>query len=237
MLIQRYGRNSSGRDLIVGDIHGCFSKLQAALDKIKFNPEVDRLFSVGDLIDRGPESAEFEAWLAKPWFRAIMGNHEEAAIAYSQGKLDDRTYVGGFGGGWNVSNSQIERERIAALLAALPMGIELETASGLVGILHADCPSPSWAALHENLAAGGLRAQSTRDCCTWSRDRCERMNDAPVEGVRAVVVGHTPFEKMTSLGNVLYIDTFAWRNGHFTILDADTLRPAERPPDRVLDWS
>lgn len=237
MRIDRYSRNTAGRDLIVGDVHGFFSKLQAALDKIKFNPAVDRLFSVGDLVDRGPESDHVTDWLEKPWFHAIMGNHEEAAMVFAEGKLDAREYLGGFGGGWNIANPQAERQRIADTFASLPIGFELETASGLVGILHADCPTPSWEMLRENLAAGGLRAQTTRDCCLWSRDRAERMNDSHVEGVRAVVVGHTPFQRMTSLGNVLYIDTFAWRHGHFTILDAETLRPADPPPARALDWS
>jgi len=237
MRIDRYTRNTVGRDLVVGDIHGFFTKLQAALDKIKFDPAVDRLFSVGDLVDRGPESDQVTDWLDKPWFRAIKGNHEEAAIQFADGKLDARTYIGGFGGAWNVANPQAERQRLADAFAGLPIGFELETASGLVGVLHADCPTPSWAALLENLGAGGMRAQSTADCCLWSRDRCERMNDSHVEGVRTVVVGHTPHERMTSLGNVLYIDTFAWRHGHFTILDAETLRPAETPPVRVLDWS
>ncbi|MBP5140546.1 serine/threonine protein phosphatase, partial [Pseudomonas chlororaphis] len=46
---QRFELNTAGRDFAVGDIHGYFTKLQAALDAIGFNPAVDRLFSVGDL--------------------------------------------------------------------------------------------------------------------------------------------------------------------------------------------
>jgi serine/threonine protein phosphatase 1 len=235
--IDHHTRNTVGRDLVVGDIHGCFTKLQAALDAIGFNPDRDRLFSVGDLVDRGPESDHVTDWLEKPWFHAIMGNHEEAAIEFAAGKVDPRMYLAGFGGAWNIANPQAERQRLADAFAALPIGIELETAGGLVGILHADCPTPTWGSLREILDAGGMRAQATRDCCVWSRDRCDRMNDSLVDGVRAVVVGHTPHERMTSLGNVIYIDTFGWRHGHFTILDAETLRPAEPPPARALDWS
>ena len=62
--LQRFELNTAGRDFGVGDIHGYFTKLQAALDAIGFNPAVDRLFSVGDLVDRGPESAEVDTWLA-----------------------------------------------------------------------------------------------------------------------------------------------------------------------------
>ena len=52
----RFAQNTVGRDFAVGDIHGCFTELQRGLDAIGFDPSTDRLFSVGDLVDRGPES-------------------------------------------------------------------------------------------------------------------------------------------------------------------------------------
>ena len=54
--LQRFERNRIGRDFAVGDIHGCFTALQIALDAIGFSPETDRLFCAGDLVDRGPGS-------------------------------------------------------------------------------------------------------------------------------------------------------------------------------------
>ena len=48
-------RNALGRDFAVGDVHGCFTRLQQGLDQLGFDPTRDRLFSVGDLVDRGPE--------------------------------------------------------------------------------------------------------------------------------------------------------------------------------------
>jgi hypothetical protein len=79
-IVQRYERNVRGRDFVVGDIHGCFDQLRAALDTAGFLPESDRLFSVGDLIDRGPQSTETLQWLAKPWFHACIGNHDDMAL-------------------------------------------------------------------------------------------------------------------------------------------------------------
>lgn len=60
----------------------------------------------------------------------------------------------------------------------------------------------------------------------WSRARCDFIDSSGVKGVRAVVVGHTPFKQMTSLDNVIYIDTMGWKGYDFTILDAATLKPA-----------
>jgi hypothetical protein len=47
MRLQRFARNTQGRDFAVGDIHGCFSKLDAALCQVRFSPVHDRLFAVG----------------------------------------------------------------------------------------------------------------------------------------------------------------------------------------------
>lgn len=81
--------NIRGRDLAVGDIHGHFQRLQQCLDAVGFDPAVDRLFSVGDLVDRGPHSEAALDWLAQPWFHAVQGNHEALAITRVRGgRLD-----------------------------------------------------------------------------------------------------------------------------------------------------
>lgn len=82
---RRVNANNRGRDLAVGDIHGHFERLQRCLDEVGFDPEVDRLFSVGDLVDRGPASEQALDWLAQPWFHAVQGNHEALAIAHLRG--------------------------------------------------------------------------------------------------------------------------------------------------------
>ena len=68
--------NTLGRDFVVGDIHGHASKLMEQLDQLRFDIDKDRLICVGDLVDRGPESAQALALLNEPWFFSVLGNHE-----------------------------------------------------------------------------------------------------------------------------------------------------------------
>ena len=73
--------NVEGRDFVVGDIHGCFDELTRLLNHVKFDPDNDRVFCTGDLIDRGPKSAESLSLLNKKWFYSCFGNHEDLMIS------------------------------------------------------------------------------------------------------------------------------------------------------------
>ena len=229
--INRFERNTAGRDLIVGDVHGHFTKLQEALDAVGFDQARDRLFSVGDLVDRGPECDQVMDWLAKPWFFPVTGNHEDMAIRWPDGSMDTGNYVAN-GGAWNISNPEALQREISESLAALPLGIELKTEAGLVGIVHAECPFDDWALFRDTLAdATKSRSHLDRVQATaqWSRTRIDYGDRSLVRGVRAVVVGHTPVPEHTVMGNVHYIDTGAWLGARcpweprFTLLDAATL--------------
>lgn len=233
-LVRRFALNEHGRDLIVGDIHGCFDKLQARLDVVGFDPSTgDRLFSVGDLVDRGPQSDAVLDWLDQPWFHAVLGNHEQMLLLSTLGEQDEDEYRAN-GGEWFLRSSPARRDQIARRLASLPVAIELGTALGTVGIVHADCPAEIWSDFTEALEPDpdGDFLQDLVESALWSRDRCLAWCEDEVEGVRAVVVGHTAMTRWMTLGNVIHIDTGAWMADEardFCLLDAATLRP-------VNDW-
>ena len=142
--IERFAVNSRGRDLAVGDIHGHFQRLERCLEQIGFDPRRDRLFSVGDLVDRGPDSARALEWLAQPWLHAVQGNHESLAVSHVMGgRLDPQLYRAA-GGGWFLELGPSEQRRFAERFADLPTALEIDTDDGLVGLLHADCPFADW---------------------------------------------------------------------------------------------
>lgn len=231
-LVKRFSRNTKGRDFIIGDIHGCFTKMGAALRAVGFDPDSgDRLFSVGDLVDRGPESIEALNFLALDFVHAVSGNHEDMAVRWPNGNMDPQNYAAN-GGAWMIALDREMQHEVAAALSALPIAIELETEHGLVGIVHAECPFSDWAKFITELEAPESSTQrlgSVIDAAQWSRNRIQNADDSITTGVRAVVVGHTPLDRFTSLGNTLFIDTMGWRDrGHFTILDAATLQPAKK---------
>ena len=87
---QTFTYNIQGRDFAVGDVHGHFSALHEGLETIGFNPNCDRLFALGDLVDRGPESTQVGNWLEQPWFYSVQGNHEAMACAAISGNDEHR---------------------------------------------------------------------------------------------------------------------------------------------------
>lgn len=62
---------------IVGDIHGCYKELEEMLAIIQFSGD-DKLFLVGDYIDRGPDSVKVLEWLENRGDNVypIKGNHD-----------------------------------------------------------------------------------------------------------------------------------------------------------------
>ena len=215
----------------MGDIHGHFSALVEGMRAIGFDASRDRLFSLGDMVDRGPESAQAMDWLKKPWFHAVRGNHELMVCAAIRGEQDYVRYHQSVGGNWLHPIPPAERERIHQTLMDLPLAIEVQTANGPIGLIHADLPVDDWRYLRE-----GKLSPREADYCVWSTDRYQRQYDIPVRNVRAVVHGHMTIPRMAVLGNVYFIDTHGGGDqGHFTFLELATLEERRGPGREYLN--
>lgn len=215
-MFQKFSKNTKGRDYVVGDIHGHFTRLQQELDALGFDESKDRLFSVGDLVDRGPESDQALKWLVKPWFHPVRGNHDDYVVRYKTCDIDNWCYNGGI---WFQALFDCEKQEYADQFALLPHAIEVETEFGTVGIVHADPVVNNWSEI-----AAFCTSKRKADRVMWSRERFESGDTSVVKNIDLVVVGHTPLKGAVQLGNVLHIDTAGWhRNGFFTIIDLNTV--------------
>lgn len=71
----------------IGDIQGCFSELKALLAQVNFDPVRDELFSVGDIVNRGPQSLEVLRWMYthRDVVHLVLGNHDLHLLAVALG--------------------------------------------------------------------------------------------------------------------------------------------------------
>lgn len=194
---------AGGRLVIVGDVHGCAAELRLLLEEAAFRASHDTLVLVGDLVNKGPSSAEVVQLARECHALCVRGNHDDQALEawyrvgrYSGDRLGGLPDVG-------LSGEDVR------WLEALPLSISF--------------PWLSLVVVHAGLVPGiPLRAQSFRDLL-WIRDVRQNESAAdcggfweglqtPVEGSRSwasawpgpehVVFGHDAKRK-------LQMETFA----------------------------
>ena len=207
--IKSYSRNLHGRDFVVGDIHGCYDPLMDLLKEIKFNFAKDRMFAVGDLIDRGPKSKEVLDLLYEPWFHSVVGNHDYRFICYcdavskdyKKAIVDFEDYLAG--DGFFIKNlKEPEIIKYYKLIDSLPNVIEIETLYGKFGIVHAESLN-DW----DMFKIGVNTNHSIRTNSMWTRKRFNKKDESIIKGIDYVIVGHTVVNEPIKLGNTIYIDT------------------------------
>ncbi len=220
MLVKRMALNEKGRDFVVGDVHGDFARLQMLMDAVGFDRLKDRLIAVGDLIDRGPDSDACLAWLDRPFFHSVIGNHELMAISVHEG-IEPPDLYREVGGRWFLGLPFEERADYVKAFTTLPVAIEVQTPAGLVGIVHAEVPSGmSWP---DFVAAIEAAEGETIRSATWMRARIDSalkgIPARPVAGVHRVYAGHTPVRQPLGAANISWIDTGACFGGMLSMVD------------------
>ena len=163
-----FATNTAGRDFVIGDLHGCYELFLKLLEHLQFDAEKDRMFSVGDLVDRGPDSYSCLKLLDEPWFHSVLANHEQMMV---EAFFDH--YLGIFwpqnGGLWGLealndwrakhqrppSDESADIKRLVDKAAELPVVITIQLQNDRkVHVLHAELP------LDEKLTDSDIEQQS-----------------------------------------------------------------------------
>ncbi|NOZ96068.1 MAG: symmetrical bis(5'-nucleosyl)-tetraphosphatase [Acidobacteria bacterium] len=107
---------------VIGDVHGCLEPLLALTKRIGFDPGRDRLWFLGDLVNRGPDSLGVLRWVAARGenVSSLLGNHDLKLLACSSGveKLRRKDTFGG------VLDAP-DRDELIAWLARRPLLVHL----------------------------------------------------------------------------------------------------------------
>lgn len=215
----------------IGDVHGRLDLLDALLESIRVDDGArgeaqTRLVFVGDLIDRGPDSAgvvrrvmEARDWAATT---ALMGNHELAMTEALGGDRDMLRLWLAQGGdealaSWGVDHAVLaagaEPEIVAAASAAVPAAERAWIATRPLSLARGD-----YLFVHAGIRPGvALDRQSRRDML-WIRDTF-LLSTARHGAV--VVHGHSVSEGVDDRANRIGIDTGAYATGRLTALGLD----------------
>lgn len=229
---------TGGRTFVVGDIHGEFELLEKELTKVDFDlEEGDKLFSVGDLVDRGPQSHLAIDYLNESWFFAVRGNHEQMVIDAG-------------GTHWHVANggewfNKLEPEVKALFVREfqqLPLMIEFVSPSGRrIGICHASFPptvqngntfETDWNEAEKWCAKTDWRFDENE--ILWNRYQIGRakkhyprlhkvgpnaLREFNIANIDHVYFGHTPIKEPFTIGNCTWLDTGAFATGNLTVVE------------------
>ena len=238
--IRKLSSNDRGKDYVVGDLHGCLDLLLRLLEEVKFDQSRDRLFSVGDLIDRGPDSLGCLHLLAEPWFHAVQGNHENMLLNFflpylHQRRIDnfdeiDRNGFLEYGGEWVKRYFLNRRKCMTAqfdygLLLALKLPLMLVVGEGKdrFHVIHAELVKPrrhnsnEWIWLDSDIDRWldqQAIPEAVEERLCWSRTlmfEAERQALPAVQpGLSPTFCGHTPCVEPRQALSHICLDTGAF---------------------------
>lgn len=223
------------RYYLIGDIHGrldLFEAMVAAIeddDASRGNANT-QVVLLGDLVDRGPDSAGVVA-LARQWqsqrtVRVLAGNHEQMMLdAFEKPEIlrhflkhGGRETVLSYG----LTKKQFNSMTLEELFETLPQLIS-QAERDYIASFEEYIVAGDYMFVHAGIDPAVPIEEQKRSDLLWIRDRF-LSHEGPLDKV--VVHGHTIFNKVMDCGNRIGIDTGAFRSGVLSalVLEGDQRR-------------
>ena len=190
---------------VMSDLHGEKDRFDAMLKLINFSIE-DKLFILGDVLDRGPEPiALLRQIMSMPNVQMLLGNHEHMCLEYY--KVDPEPVAIRR---WDKNNNQVTKDGLASLsvfqraevfdyMKNLPLNLEIEVAGKKYHLVH------------------GFVGDNLHDQ-VWGRPY--DCTQKPFED-KTVIIGHTPvieFIERDEEKQMQILESLAKENKHLEIL-------------------
>ena len=215
------------RYYVIGDIHGRLDLYHAMIGAIESDdasrPSADtHVILLGDLVDRGPDSAgvvaRTRAWQAQRSVRVLAGNHEEMFLnAFDKPEVlrhflkhGGRETVLSYG----LSKKQFNAMNLDELFALMPQLIP-QSERDYIASFEEMIVAGDYLFVHAGIDPVVPLSEQKRSDLLWIRDRFLN-HEGPLDKV--VVHGHTIFNRVMDCGNRIGIDTGAFRSGVLTAL-------------------
>jgi serine/threonine protein phosphatase 1 len=171
--------DDSSRRIAIGDVHGHYQGLQKLIALLKLTDR-DTVYFLGDLIDRGPESAQVVEYVRAKQYFCLMGNHEQmACLAFSSAKFENFAMEAWLSAGGRTTlesykGLEPQLESDLQWFQRLPNYFDL----GDFWLVHAG--------VHPQIP---LELQSSQEFC-WIRQEFHQM-EQPFFADKTIVTGHT----------------------------------------------
>lgn len=218
----------------IGDIHGRDDLFAAILEQIDADhrarpPKRRIIVLLGDLVDRGPDSAAVVAraidlMRGDPDVRALKGNHEEIFLLACLGQREALRLFGRIGGRETAISygipldiyNEATHEGLADLLAEHVPVAHLEFVTAMEDVVEIG----DYAFVHAGIRPGVPLAEQRGSDLRWIRND---FLDHRGSHARFVIHGHTITEAVDERANRIGIDTGAYASGRLTAiaLEAD----------------
>jgi serine/threonine protein phosphatase 1 len=170
--------DAAARRIVIGDIHGHYDGLMLLIDSLHLTPH-DQLYFLGDLIDRGPKSAQVMEYVRQKGYACVRGNHEQMMLeAFPNGQIfSPALHAWMYSGGRATMSSYEDPDMMLEHLKwieTLPNYLDL----GDVWLVHAG--------VHPDMT---IESQDQQQFC-WIRDEFHRMGRPYFED-KLIITGHT----------------------------------------------